>query len=179
MIRVKPEIKEEDQLEEIGYKIGSRANVCLRKLDEDLATIEEEQKVLDEDYEKVQRTSEGEMTGDQSLDIAEKFEGVLMRQIRLEQKKVSIYEQAYTEEFLLRMRAVDYLRRHEKIKFGSIRDITESKNDEKDPFMTIPGTPEELFTRDKTPQELLWYWRTDDDERFPRTPPYEIFRYRT
>ena len=65
MIRVKPESKEEDQIEEIGYKIGSRANVCLRKLDEDPATIEEEQKVLDEDYEKVQRTSEEVMTGDQ------------------------------------------------------------------------------------------------------------------
>ena len=74
MIRVKPEIKEEGQIEEIGYKIGSRGNVCQAKLDEGLAAIEEEQKVLDEDYEKVQRTSEGEMTGDQSLDIAEKIE---------------------------------------------------------------------------------------------------------
>ena len=49
-------------------------------MDEDLATIEEEQKVLDDDYEKVQRTSEGVMTGDQSLKVAETFEGVLMRQ---------------------------------------------------------------------------------------------------
>ena len=41
MIKVKPDSKGEDQIEEIGYKIGSRANACLRKLDEDLATIEE------------------------------------------------------------------------------------------------------------------------------------------
>jgi hypothetical protein len=78
MIRVKPE-SQEDQIEEIGYKIGSRANACIRKLDEDLAKIEEEQKVLDDDYEKVQRTSAGVMTGDQSLKVAETFEGVLMR----------------------------------------------------------------------------------------------------
>ena len=101
MIRVKPEGKEEEEIEEIGYKIGSRANACTRKLDEDLARIEGEQKVLDDDYEKVQRTSEGVMTGNQSLKVGEKFEGVLMRQIRLEQKKVSVYERAYTEEMLL------------------------------------------------------------------------------
>ena len=40
-----------------------------------------------------------------------------MRQIRLEQKKASVNEKACTEELLLRVRAVDYLRRHEKIKF--------------------------------------------------------------
>ena len=114
------------------------------------------------------------MTGDQSLDIAEKFEGVLVRQIRFEQKKVSIYEKAYTEELLLRMRAVDYLRRHEKKTFGSVRDITKSQEYEKDPFMTIPRTPKELFTRDKTKEELSWYWREDYDERVPRTAPYEI-----
>ena len=127
MIRIEPEGKEEDQIEEIGYKIGSRANACTRKLDEDLARIEEEQKILDDDYEKVQRTSEGEMTGDQSLKVAENFEGVLMRQIRLEQKKVSVYERAYTEELLLRMRAVDYLRKHERTKLGSVKDIIDSE----------------------------------------------------
>jgi len=175
MLRVKTESKDEDQLEEIGYKIGARGNVCKIRLDEDLAAIEEEQKVLDEDYEKVQRTSEGAMTGDQASDIAEKFEGVLMRQIRLEQKKVSIYERVYTKEMLLKTRAVDYLRRHEKKQFGSVSDITESREYEKEPLMTIPRTPEELFTRDKTKEELPWYWRADDDEMVPRTPPYEIF----
>ena len=97
-----------------------------------------------------------------------------MRQIRLEQKKVSIYERAYTEELLLRMRAVDYLRRHAKIKFGKVNDIKESREDEKEPLVSIPRTPEELFTRDKTKEELPWYWREDYDERVPRTTPYEI-----
>ena len=75
---------------------------------------------------------------------------------------------------LLRIRAVDFLRRHEKKSFGSVRDITKSQEYEKDPFMTIPRTPKELFTKDKTKEELPWYWREDDDERVPRTPPYEI-----
>ena len=154
MIRVKSWSKEKDQLEEIGYKIGTRGNVCRIKLDEDLAAIEEEQKVLEEDYEKVQRTSEGEITGDQPSVATEMFEGVLLKQLGLEQKKVSIYEKAYTEELLLRIRAVDYLRRHEKKTFGSVRDITKSQEYKKDPFMTIPRTPEELFTRDKTKEEL-------------------------
>ena len=44
------------------------------------------------------------------------FEEILMRQIRLEQKKVSVFEKAYTEELLLRMRAVEFLRKHEKIR---------------------------------------------------------------
>ena len=119
------------------------------------------------------------MIGDQALSIAERFEEVLMRQMRLEQKKASIFERAYTEELLLRIRAVDYLRRHEKIKFGSVSDITESREYEKEPLMTTPRTPEELFTRDKTKEELPWYWRADGDARVPRTPPYEIFRHRT
>ena len=55
------------------------------------------------------------MTGDQSLQVAEAFEGALMRQIRIEQKKTSVYERAYTEEVLPRMRAVDYLKKHERI----------------------------------------------------------------
>ena len=67
MIRIRDEGKEGDRIEEIGYKIGSRANACVRKLDEDLAQIEEEEKALNDDYEKVQRTSEGVMTGDPSL----------------------------------------------------------------------------------------------------------------
>ena len=95
MIRVKDEGKEEDRLEEIGYNVGSRANACGRKLDQDLAQIEEEEKVLNEDCEKVKKTSEEMMTGEQSLKIAEEFEGVLMKQLRLEQKKTSVYERAY------------------------------------------------------------------------------------
>jgi hypothetical protein len=117
-------------------------------------------------------------TGTHALNLAERFEEILMRQIRLEQKKVSIHERAYTEELLLRMRAVDYLRRHEKKKIGSVSGITESRDYEKEPLMTIPRTPEELFTRDKTKEELPWYWKADDDERVPRTPPSEIFRHR-
>ena len=97
------------------------------------------------------------MTGDQSLKVAETFEGVLMRQIRLEQKKASVYERAYTEELLLRMRAVDYLRKHERIKLGSVKELVDSEEYDKDPFLTIPKTPQELFTKDKTKEELPWF----------------------
>jgi hypothetical protein len=104
MIRIKDDGKEEERLEEIGYKIGSRANACVRKLDQDLAQREEEEKAINDDYEKVQKASEGTLAEEQSLQIAEEFEGVLMKQLRLEQKKTSIYERAYNEELLLRMR---------------------------------------------------------------------------
>ena len=94
----KIENKEEDQLEEIGYKIGTKGNICQIKLDEDIAKIEEDQKVIDKDYDLLQRTSQEETIGEQALNVAERFEEVLMRQTRLEQKKASVYERAYTEE---------------------------------------------------------------------------------
>jgi hypothetical protein len=179
MIRIKSGDQEEDQLEEIGYKLGTRGNVCQTKLDEDLAQVEEEQKVIDTDYDQVQQTSKEVLSVDQVRNIAERFEGILMRQIRLEQRKASIYERAYTEELLLRVRAVEYLRRHEKTRFGKVNDITEMREGEKEPVMTIPGTPEELFTRNKAKEELPWYWKEDDDARVPRTPPYEVYQQQT
>ena len=72
------------------------------------------------------------------------------------------------------MRAVDYLRKHERIKLGSVKEIVDSDEYDKDPFLTIPRTPQELFTKDKTKEELPWYWREDYDNTVPRTPPYEI-----
>jgi hypothetical protein len=108
MIRTRKEGKGEDKLEEIGYKIGSRANACVRKLDQDLAQLEEEEKAINDDYAKVQKTSEGILTGEQSLQIAEEFEGVLMKQLRLEQKRTSVYERAYNEELLLRMFCISF-----------------------------------------------------------------------
>ena len=59
------------------------------------------------------------------------------------------------------MRAVEYLRRHEKTRFAKVNDITEMREGEKEPVMIIPGTPEELF-RNKTKDESPWYWREDD-----------------
>jgi len=97
-----------------------------------------------------------------------------MKQLRLEQKKTSVYERAYTEELLLRMRAVDYLRKHERSKFGRVKEIVDSDEYDIDPFRTITKTPQELFTKDKTKEELPWYWRDEYDNKVPRTPPYEI-----
>ena len=31
-----------------------------------------------------------------------------------------------------------------------------------------------MFTKDKTKEELPWYWRDEYDNKVPRTPPYEI-----
>ena len=167
MIRARKEGKGKDELEEIGYKIGSRANACVRKLDQDLAQLEEEEKVLNDDYEKVKNTSEGMMTVEQSLKTAEEFEEVLMKQLRLEQKRTSVYERAYTEELLLRMRSVDYLRKHERIKFGSVKDIVDTEEYDIDPFMTIPKTPQDLLDKDQTKDELPWYWRDEHDNKVP------------
>ena len=127
MIRVNSESQEDEQLDEIGNRLGTRGNICQTKLDEEIAKIEKEQKVIDEDYNQIQRTSEEAMIGYQALSIAVRFEEVLMRQIRLEQKKASKYERTCTEELLLRIRAVDYLRRHEKIRFKKVNDITEMR----------------------------------------------------
>jgi hypothetical protein len=174
MIRTRKEDKGNDELEEIGYKLGSRANACARKLDQDLAQIEEEEKVLNDEYERVKNISEGEMTVELSMKTAEDFEEVLMKQLRLEQKRTSVYERAYTEELLLRMRSVDYLRKHERIKFGSVKDIVDTEEYDIDPFMTIPKTPQDLLDKDQTKEELPWYWRDEYDNKVPRTPPYEI-----
>jgi hypothetical protein len=180
-IKVKNNEKAEDEkLEEIGYKLGTRGHVCQTKVIEEIEKLEEEQKALDEDYNRIQRTVEEtstETSGSQVLNLAEGYEEILMRQIRLEQRKVSVYERAYTEELLLRMRPVDFLRRHEKIRFGKVNEITETGESEK---LTVPRTPEELVTRDRAKEDLPWYWRADDAERIPRTPPYEaIYPQRT
>jgi hypothetical protein len=46
MIRTRKEDEGNDELGEIGYKLGSRANACVRKLDQDLTQLEEEEKIL-------------------------------------------------------------------------------------------------------------------------------------
>jgi hypothetical protein len=97
MIKVKTEDKGNNELEEIGYKLGSRANACVRKLNQDLAQLEEEEQILNNEYERVKNISEGEMTIELSIKTAEDFEVVLMKQLRLEQKRTSVYERAYTE----------------------------------------------------------------------------------
>ena len=150
MIRTRKEGKGKDELEEIGYKLGSRANACVRKLDQDLAQLEEEEKVINDDYERIKSISEGEMTVEQSTKTAEEFEEVLMKQLRLEQKRTPVYERAYNEELLLRMRSVDYVRKHERIKFGSVKEIIDTEEYDIDPFRTIPKTPPELIDKDKT-----------------------------
>jgi hypothetical protein len=170
MIRAKIEGEGNDELEEIGYKLGSRANACVRKLDQDLAQLEEEEKILNNEYEKVKNISKGDMTIELSMKTAEDFEIVLMKQLRL----ISVYERAYTEELLLRMRSVEFLRKHERIKFGSVKDIVDTEEYDIDPFMTIPKTPQEVLDKDKTKEELPWYWKDEYDNKVPRTPPYEI-----
>ena len=72
------------------------------------------------------------------------------------------------------MRSVDYLRKHERIKFGSVKEIVDTEEYDIDPFMTIPKTPPELFSKDKTKEELPLYWRDEYDNKVPRTPPYEV-----
>jgi hypothetical protein len=53
------------------------------------------------------------------------------------------------------------------------------RENEKEPVMTVPRTPEELLTRDKAKEDAPWHWRADDDARIPRTPHYEVYQQRT
>ena len=82
MIRVRTEQRDEEKLEEIGYKIGTRGNDCQAKLNEDLDKLCEQQRVLKEDYDKVQKMPEP----------TQAFEEILLRQINLEKKGVAVYE---------------------------------------------------------------------------------------
>ena len=67
------------------------------------------------------------------------------------------------------MKAVGHLRRHEKRASGEIHDIApRSDGSEQPPMFPVPQTP----SRDLAKEELPWYWRSDDAELQPRTPPY-------
>jgi hypothetical protein len=93
-----------------------------------------------------------------------------MKQLRLEQRRVEVYNRGYVEEMLLRQLATYHLQKHERLAFGSVQaDAQKSTESGQAPLFPVPKTPE----RDISKEDLPWYWRSDDDEKIPRTPPYQ------
>ena len=96
---------------------------------------------------------------------SQQIEAILWRQIDLEREKVKAYEKGYIQEKLLRMKAVQELRRHKKKMFGEVKVISE-RTYGSEPMFSVPMTSE----RDSTREGLPWFWRADDEEPQPRTP---------
>jgi hypothetical protein len=170
MIQVKPtsasklDVEEEDdptrEIKEVGYILGAKANQSETCFLQRLKRIVSKETTLEKEYEeaikKVPKTGMSEI------------EDILWRTIDTEREKVKLYETAYIQEKILRMRAVHNLRKHEGRVFGELTDIPEGL-EEGQPIFTVPNTPQELF--EKSDDEAPPYWReSDDGTPQPRTP---------
>ena len=164
MIRVQANPLDSEELEEEGFKIGCQGNDSMARVIEGIDELAKKQRLLNLDYDEVQKLE----------DPTKAFEEILLRQITLEKEKVAVYERGHSEEALLRMRAVRILRKHELKAFGEIHDIAPRSYGSDEPVESlIPKTPE----RDRTKEELPWYWRSEENALQPRTPIGAVRRY--
>jgi hypothetical protein len=168
MIRIKPisapmldEEEEDDPTREIkekGYILGAKGNQSETNFLQKLKTIVSQENTLERDYEeaikKVPKTGMSEI------------EDILWKTIDVEREKVKLYETAYIQEKMLRMRAVHELRKHEERVFGELNDIPEGL-EECRPIFTVPNTPQIEKSDDEAPP----CWReSEDGTPQPRTP---------
>ena len=148
MIQIKPtsapmlDVEEKDdptrEIKEVGYILGAKANQSETCFLQKLKTVVSKENILEKEYEeaikKVPKTGTSEI------------EDILWRTIDAEREKVKLYETAYIQEKILRMRAVHNLRKHEERVFGELNDIPEGL-EEGQPIFTVPNTPQELFEK--------------------------------
>ena len=113
--RLKETREEEEDLDEIGYLIGSKGDLQYEKNKQKIKELDEQQEKLLDIHIKINSWSQGRVTKEK-VDVLEKDIDCLW-------EKVRAYEEYATEERKLRIKAVEELRKHEKKLFGSVKDF--------------------------------------------------------
>ena len=115
MMKWKPKDTHEEveELDEIGYLIGSKGDLQQERTKQRIKEIDEQQEKLLGLHIKINSWSQGRAT-QEKIDVLEKDIDCLL-------EKVRVYEEDANQERKLRIKAVEELRKHEKKMFGSVK----------------------------------------------------------